>query len=96
MVNMLDVEDDGLCEQIVLTLGKCAEQADEATPALLRMLDRRDGQLRAVTVSTLGKMRSGAMNSLPKLRVIARTDPDPYVREQAGAAVQTIEAASRR
>lgn len=76
--------------QAALVLGKIGDRSGAG--CLTRALDDANRTVRAVAAEALGQI--GGAGSLPILRGLAASDPDPFVREQAGKAVAFLSRAS--
>lgn len=76
--------------QAALVLGKMGDAS--AAPCLTRALDDANRTVRAVAAEALGQL--GSRDSLSVLRGLAKSDPDPFVREQAEKAVSVLAASA--
>jgi len=74
--------------QAALVLGKMGDPSGAS--CLTRALDDANRTVRAVAAEALGQL--GDRDSLPALRGLAKSDPDPFVRTQAEKAVALLAA----
>ena len=75
--------------QAALVLGKMGDASGAS--CLTRALEDANRTVRAVAAEALGQL--GSRDSLPALRELAKSDPDPFVRTQAEKAVAVLAAA---
>ncbi|NOZ23425.1 MAG: HEAT repeat domain-containing protein [Planctomycetes bacterium] len=74
----------------VLALGNMGADAVQAVPALARMLNDRNDDIRVTVCQVLGKIGPSAAPALKALENAKKSDPDDRVKEAAAAAIQKI------
>ena len=82
-------------QQAAQALGKIGPAAAAAVPALQAALELADGEsadaaLHGYAAWALGEMGSAALPAVPALRRCYESDPDPFTRKAAAAALRKL------
>ena len=76
----------------VIALGNMGADAAQAVPALARMLNDKNDDIRVTVCQVLGKIGPGAAPALKALEKAKRNDPDDRVKAAAAEAMDKIKA----
>jgi HEAT repeat protein len=74
-----------------LAFAAVSDMGRDAMGSLIRNIDSKDDKMRLAVINVLAQIGEPAKSALPKLRQIAREDPDEGMRAAAEKAVKFIE-----
>lgn len=90
LVKLLEEEEDEeILISVVLGLGEFASEAAAATPALIKLLEHSNPDVRSLTARAIGWVGPSAEEAIPQLRLLLQ-DPEPQVRSDAADALRAI------
>ena len=99
MLRLLDDEDSSVIVYAIEDLNNLPKLSNDAIAAFTKVLGKQDDweldiffdDAREAAAIALGSRGAQSINALPKLRQLAKEDPDEDVREAAADAIKKIE-----